>query len=88
MNRIATKLSAVEWLGFGEALAIASDGSVSESGGCNRFHGSLTIEGARVSVGPLASARRMGPKPSCARSTATWPRSGGSGDSSRADPCC
>lgn len=38
-------------------IEIAADGTVSGSGGCNRFHGKATIEGERIQFGPLAGTR-------------------------------
>lgn len=37
------------------------DGGVYGSAGCNRYNGSVTLEAGRLSVGPLASTRRMCP---------------------------
>jgi heat shock protein HslJ len=33
------------------------DGQVSGSGGCNRFHGSFTVDGKALTVGPVATTR-------------------------------
>lgn len=38
-------------------LEIAADGTVSGYGGCNRFRGKATVEGNRISFGPLAGTR-------------------------------
>jgi putative lipoprotein len=40
-------------------LRIGEEGSMSGSAGCNRFFGTLSLEGDRVSVGPLGSTRMM-----------------------------
>ncbi len=34
------------------------DGQVAGSAGCNRFHGSYSTEGGKLTVGPLATTRR------------------------------
>lgn len=39
------------------------DGEISGDSGCNRFNGSYTIEGDRISMGPLMSTRRLCPEP-------------------------
>jgi putative lipoprotein len=38
-------------------LEIAADGKVSGSSGCNRISGKMTIDGAHMSFGPIASTR-------------------------------
>lgn len=38
-------------------LTIADDGAVTGSGGCNQYQGKATIEGAKISFGPLATTR-------------------------------
>ena len=40
-------------------LGFDEEGRVSGSAGCNRFFGTLSLEGDRVSVGPLGSTRMM-----------------------------
>jgi len=40
-------------------LRFDDDGRVSGSAGCNRYFGTLSLEGERVSVGPLGSTRMM-----------------------------
>jgi putative lipoprotein len=39
-------------------VAFAPDGSASGSGGCNSFTGKATIDGNRISIGPLAATQR------------------------------
>ncbi len=38
-------------------LTIAADGTVSGSGGCNRYHGKAVVSGAAIQFGPLAATR-------------------------------
>ena len=45
------------------SLAFSSDGQVSGSAGCNTFNGSFTSEGKTISIGSLATTRRMCPRP-------------------------
>lgn len=35
----------------------ADDGSLAGSSGCNRYRGSLTVDGSRIAIGPLATTR-------------------------------
>jgi heat shock protein HslJ len=39
-------------------LTFAGDGTVSGSGGCNTFHGTVTLSGNSIHFGPLAMTRR------------------------------
>lgn len=43
-------------------LSIAEDGSVSGHSGCNRFAGKATIDGEKLSFGPLAGTRMACPE--------------------------
>lgn len=40
-------------------ISIAADGTVSGSGGCNRFTGTAVVEGNRISFPPFAATRKM-----------------------------
>ena len=45
---------------LGTQLSIAfKDGKVSGSGGCNSFHGPFKVEGNALSIGPLATTRKL-----------------------------
>lgn len=44
-------------------LSIAADGTVSGSGGCNRFTGTADIDGNRISFPPFAATMKMCPPP-------------------------
>jgi len=66
---VAVSLIGSEWhvLSIGDAavvdssqtsFAFAAEGNVSGSTGCNHFTGTATIEGERVSFGPLATTRK------------------------------
>jgi heat shock protein HslJ len=37
------------------------DGKVSGSGGCNSFHGPFKVDGNALSIGPLATTRKLCP---------------------------
>jgi putative lipoprotein len=39
-------------------ITFTADGSAHGSGGCNRFRGSYTVEGEKLTIGPLAGTRR------------------------------
>lgn len=43
-------------------LAFPEEGAVSGNGSCNQFHGSVTVSGAAITFGPLATTRRMCPE--------------------------
>ncbi len=45
--------------GVASTLRFGEQGSVSGGAGCNRFFGTLSLKGDRVSVGPLGSTRMM-----------------------------
>jgi putative lipoprotein len=47
--------------GFEAVLEIAADGKVSGSGGCNRISGTVTVEGAHMSFGPIVSTKMACP---------------------------
>jgi heat shock protein HslJ len=45
---------------LGTQLSIAfKDGKVSGSSGCNSFHGPFKAEGKAISIGPLATTRKL-----------------------------
>ncbi|SFL35192.1 YbaY family lipoprotein [Shimia haliotis] len=44
-------------------MEFGADGRVSGSSGCNRFNGSVTVDGSALSFGPLASTRMACPAP-------------------------
>ena len=45
---------------LGTQLSIAfKDGKVSGSSGCNNFHGPFKVEGNALSIGPLATTRKL-----------------------------
>ncbi len=44
-------------------IVFGADGRVSGSSGCNRFNGSVTVDGKALSFGPLASTRMACPGP-------------------------
>jgi heat shock protein HslJ len=39
------------------------DGPLFGSGGCNRYRGQFTVDGARITIGPLATTRMACPGP-------------------------
>lgn len=44
-------------------LEFGEGGAVSGDGGCNRFHGSITVDAGQLRFGPFASTRRACPEP-------------------------
>lgn len=44
-------------------LSFGTDGSATGNAGCNRFSGSYTTNGQKVSIGPLAATRKMCTRP-------------------------
>lgn len=40
-------------------LAFSADGSVSGNAGCNNYMGSYTLDGDKITIGPLATTRKM-----------------------------
>jgi heat shock protein HslJ len=44
-------------------LAFGTDGTVSGSGGCNTYNGSVAVNGAAISFGPLAATQMACPQP-------------------------
>ena len=47
----------------GQATAVFSDGTVSGTGGCNRFNASYEVKGERISIGPAAATRKFCQQP-------------------------
>jgi putative lipoprotein len=45
------------------SLTVEPDGGVSGSTGCNRYHGTMTVDEASVEIGPLATTRKACPSP-------------------------
>lgn len=43
-----------------------AEGRIAGDGGCNRFTGHYTVEGATLAIGPLAATRRACPPPTMA----------------------
>src|SRR5690242_16248586 len=39
-------------------ITFADDGTVTGTGGCNSFHGSYTLNGNTIKIGPLASTQK------------------------------
>src|SRR5262245_21355680 len=39
-------------------IAFSGDGTVSGSGGCNNFNGTYTVDGSKLTFGPLASTQK------------------------------
>ena len=58
----ASELAGSEW-GLSKKperfIRFQADGRVSGTGGCNRFFGSYTLSGNKLSIGPLASTRML-----------------------------
>jgi heat shock protein HslJ len=48
----------------------AEDGTVSGSGGCNRFNGSYEVDGSAISFGPIASTKMACEEPAMGQETA------------------
>ena len=70
------------------------DGQVAGSAGCNRFHGSYSTEGSKLTIGPLATTRRACEEPlmtqereflAALASAVTWSIDGNVLDMHRAD---
>ena len=56
-------LAGTEWgfAGDGRFVAFRAGGEIAGSGGCNSFFGQYTQDGARLTVGPLASTKKACP---------------------------
>ena len=50
-------------LGVKQTITFDKDGSVFGDSGCNRFTGSYTVKGDRITIGPLASTMMACPEP-------------------------
>ncbi len=70
------------------------DGQVAGSAGCNRFHGTYSTDGSKLTVGPLATMRRACEEPlmtqereflAALASAVTWSIDGNGLDMHRAD---
>ena len=59
LDTIATGTDAVSSVIAGTEVTLTlADGAASGSGGCNTFNGGYTVDGASISIGPLASTMK------------------------------
>ena len=62
VKRPLTSLAGSEWSPHGmqgQFVQFRSGGELSGSGGCNNFFGTYTVDGETLTIGPLASTKKM-----------------------------